>query len=106
MAPQSDQNTVSTTSQKGDAPLDARTTRVRRLIYQASYTGMKETDLLLGHFAKHHLASLSDPELGDFEQLLDAGDGQIYAWVMGNEDVPPAYDTRVLALIKAFNKSN
>ena len=26
--------------------------RGRRLIYQATYTGMKETDLLLGHFAK------------------------------------------------------
>ena len=29
--------------------------RVRRLIYRASYTGMKETDLLLGHFAERIL---------------------------------------------------
>ena len=34
--------------------------RVRRLIYQASYTGMKETDLLLGHFAKMHLPHLNE----------------------------------------------
>ena len=31
---------------------EQRTNRLRRLVYQASYTGMKETDLLLGHFAK------------------------------------------------------
>ena len=48
--------------------------RVRRLIYQASYTGMKETDLLLGHFAKTHLAYLCDADLTDFENLLGAGD--------------------------------
>ena len=45
---------------------DLRTNRIRRLIYQASYTGMKETDLLLGHFATHHLAGLTDDELTDF----------------------------------------
>ena len=76
--------------------------RVRRLVYQASYTGMKETDLLLGHFAKNYLADLCDADLTDFENLLDAGDRCIYAWVMGNEPVPDAYDTAVFNLIKAF----
>ena len=76
--------------------------RVRRLVYQASYTGMKETDLLLGHFAKTYLADLCDADLTDFENLLDAGDRRIYAWVMGNEPVPDAYDTAVFNLIKAF----
>ena len=69
--------------------------RVRRLIYQASYTGMKETDLLLGHFAKSYLADLSDDDLTDFENLLAAGDHWIYAWVTGNEAVPDAYNTPV-----------
>jgi len=76
--------------------------RARRLIYQASYTGMKETDLLLGHFAKTHLADLCDAGLTDFENLLAAGDHWIYAWVMGNEPVPDAYDTAVFSLIKDF----
>ena len=78
--------------------------RVRRLIYQASYTGMKETDLLLGHFAKMHLPHLSNSELTDFENLLEAGDPAIYAWVMGNAPLPKPYDTRVFHLIKKFNK--
>lgn len=76
--------------------------RARRLIYQAIYTGMKETDLLLGHFAKTHLADLCDADLTDFENLLAAGDHWIYAWVMGNEPVPDAYDTAVFRLIKDF----
>ena len=80
--------------------------RVRRLIYQASYTGMKETDLLLGHFAKSYLADLSDNDLTDFENLLAAGDHWIYAWVTGNEVVPDAYNTPIFKLIKNFKASN
>ncbi len=72
------------------------------MVYQSSYTGMKETDLLLGRFAQDHLAGLSDEELDDYEALLEAGDGQIYLWASGNEAVPPRYDTAVLELIKKF----
>jgi succinate dehydrogenase flavin-adding protein (antitoxin of CptAB toxin-antitoxin module) len=80
--------------------------RVRRLIYQASYTGMKETDLLLGHFAKMHLPHLNESDLTDFENLLEAGDPAIYAWVMGNAPLPEAYDTPVFHLIKEFKKEH
>ena len=80
--------------------------RVRRLIYQASYTGMKETDLLLGHFAKMHLPHLNESDLTDFENLLEAGDPAIYAWVMGNAPLPEAYDTPVFYLIKEFKKEH
>ena len=76
--------------------------RARRLVYQASYTGMRETDLLLGHFAKTHLADLCDADLADFENLLAAGDQSIYAWVTGNEPIPDVYDTAVFRLIKDF----
>ena len=92
-------------SSLSDTPL-VLSDRVRRLIYQASYTGMKETDLLLGHFAKSYLADLSDDDLTDFENLLAAGDHWIYAWVTGNEAVPDAYNTPVFKLIKNFKDSN
>ena len=76
--------------------------RIRRLIYQASYTGMKETDLLLGHFARSYLPRMNNTDLTDFENLLAAGDHSIYAWVMGKIPVPAAYDTPVFQLIKKF----
>ncbi len=84
---------------------ETRAIRLKRLIYQASYTGMKETDLLLGHFAAAHLGTLDGQGLDDFEALLDAGDDRIYAWVMGNDRVPDAYDTPVFELIKSFKES-
>ena len=61
---------------------ETRAIRLKRLTYQASYSGMKETDLLLGHFAAAHLGTLDDQGLDDFEALLDAGDDRIYAWAV------------------------
>ena len=91
-------------SQQTSPPTPELSNRVRRLIYQASYTGMKETDLLLGHFAKMYLPHIGDDDLTDFENLLDAGDQQIYAWVMGNAQLPDSFNTSVFRLIKNFNK--
>lgn len=77
----------------------------KRLIYRASYTGMKETDLLLGQFAKLHLPSLERDDLVAFEALLDAGDPSIFAWVRGDEAVPDEFNTYVFQLIKNFDTS-
>ena len=82
--------------------LSARQVRVKRLIYRSSYTGMKETDLLLGQFAARHLSELSDEQLDKFEALLDAGDPRILAWVQGDEEVPEAFQGTVINLIKNF----
>ena len=84
---------------------DSKEKRVRRLVYQASYTGMKETDLLLGQFAKKHLPTLTDEQLDMFEALLDAGDPSIFAWVRGDEDVPAEFQGPVLDMIKDFHIS-
>ena len=82
--------------------LSSRQVRVKRLVYRSSYTGMKETDLLLGQFAARHLPELSDNELDMFEALLDAGDPKILAWVQGDEKVPEAFQGTVIDLIKNF----
>ena len=76
--------------------------RKKRLLYRANYRGFKEADLILGGFAKAHLEELSDDELADFETLLEARDHDIYDWVTDKQAVPPAYDTAVLARIRAF----
>ena len=82
--------------------LSAREVRIKRLIYRSSYTGMKETDLLLGQFAARHLPELSDDDLDMFEALLDAGDPRILAWVQGDEQVPETFQGAVIDLIKNF----
>ncbi|MGB0163045.1 MAG: succinate dehydrogenase assembly factor 2 [Candidatus Puniceispirillaceae bacterium] len=82
--------------------LPARQARIKKLIYRASYTGMKETDLLLGQFASRYLPDLSDEELDMFEALLEAGDPKILAWVQGDEEVPPQFQNSVMNMIKGF----
>ena len=82
---------------------DSTEIRVRRLVYQASYTGMKETDLLLGQFAKKYLPNLTDEQLDMFEALLEAGDPSIFAWVRGDEQAPAEFDSPVLDMIKDFH---
>ena len=82
--------------------LSARQARIKKLIYRASYTGMKETDLVLGQFASRYLPDLDDGELDMFEALLEAGDPKILAWVQGDEDVPDEFQGNVMDMIKSF----
>ena len=77
--------------------------RRKRLIYRSSYTGMKETDLLLGRFAKVHVPEFDDGQLDRYEALLATNeDPQIYAWAIGRDAVPPEHNTDVMLLLKAF----
>ena len=77
--------------------------RRKRLIYRSTYTGMKETDLLLGAFARAHLADFDTGQLERYEALLaGAPDAQIFAWAIGRDPVPLAFDTDVMTLLKNF----
>lgn len=81
-------------------------TRRRRLIYRSLYTGMKETDILLGAFARAHLPGLDEAGLDQYERLLDLNqDPQLYAWAIGRDPVPAEYDNEVMALLKNFKLS-
>ncbi|MEQ8344630.1 MAG: succinate dehydrogenase assembly factor 2 [Sneathiellaceae bacterium] len=78
-------------------------TRRKRLIYRSLYTGIKETDLLLGRFARAHVPHFTEAELDQYERLLDVNeDPRIYAWAIGREAVPAAFDTPVMKLLQNF----
>ena len=83
--------------------MEIRDNRIRRLIYQSSYTGTRETDLLLGQFANKYLITLEDQQLDDYEALLAQGDQNILAWVRGDLKIPANLDGAVFSLIKDFN---
>ncbi|GLQ07281.1 FAD assembly factor SdhE [Sneathiella chinensis] len=76
--------------------------RRKRLLHRSRYTGMKETDLMLGRFANKYLKTYSDEELDIYETLLKAGDPSIYAWAVGREEIPEEYDTSVMNQLKNF----
>jgi antitoxin CptB len=82
--------------------LDARR---RKLLYRAWHRGMRETDLIMGRFADASIEQLAAAELADFEQLMDVPDRELLAWVTGEADVPPNYDTALFRRLREFNRS-
>lgn len=62
---------------------DAQDIRLRRLRMRSWRRGMKEMDLILGHFADDALAGLTDAQLADYEALLTENDQDLYLWITG-----------------------
>ena len=83
----------------GEADIE---TRRKRLLYRSIYRGNKENDILLGQFARAHIASFDSTELEQYERLLDSGDNDIFDWVSGKADIPATSDTSVLRRLLAF----
>jgi antitoxin CptB len=79
--------------------------RRRKLLFRAWHRGMRETDLIMGRFADRTIATLSDPELTEFERLIDVLDRDLLAWVTGEQDVPPDYDTPLFRRMREFHRS-
>ena len=77
-------------------------TRRKRLLYRSVYRGNKENDILLGQFARAHVASFGPEELDQYERLLAAGDNELFDWVSGQTAIPPDVDTPVLRKLMAF----
>lgn len=81
--------------------------RIKRLKYQSWYRGCKETDILLGNFARAHLDALSEPEIDDFERLLEENDVDIFRWLTDQATPPEHLNTNlVYPKIHAFCKKS
>ncbi len=87
-------------TERSSEGLDARR---RRLLFRAWRRGVREMDLIVGRFADVHIDRFDDTELDDFERLIEAPNAELYAWVIGADDVPPDYATAVLAKLRAFH---
>src|ERR1700722_4707797 len=67
--------------------------RRRKLLFRSWHRGMREMDLIMGGFADARVAELSDCELAEFERLIEVADCDLLAWIMGQEAVPPDFDS-------------
>ncbi|UTO27693.1 FAD assembly factor SdhE [Bartonella harrusi] len=65
--------------------LDARR---RRLIFRAWHRGIREMDLIFGHYVDAHIAEMSDKMLSELEYILSFDDRDLLAWITG-EISPP-----------------
>jgi antitoxin CptB len=82
-----------------ESPAERRRARLR---FRAQRRGFKEVDLIFGAFADIHLPALTEPELDQFEALLEAPDTEVYGWLRGSEPVPDEFNSAVFAKLKAL----
>lgn len=76
--------------------------RRKRLLYRSIYRGNKENDILLGQFARAHIAEFTAAELDQYERVLETGDNDIFDWVSGQAPVPAEKDSAVVRKLLAF----
>lgn len=74
-------------------------TRLKRLLYQSLHRGCKETDMILGNFAQRHLETFSDEEIDMYENFINEKDWDIYAWVIGSQELPEKHNNKVVRML-------
>lgn len=81
--------------------------RLGRIAFRAWRRGFREADLVLGPFTDQVGPSLTDDELDAFEALLSQDDDhELYAWIIESRPAPDAYETPVMAKIRAFMRDH
>ena len=80
----------------------AHQARLRKLCFRASHRGFLEADLILGPFAVEQTPTMSPPELDAFEQLLEAPDHDLYAWIIERQPTPSEHDTELMGRLRDF----
>ena len=79
---------------------------LKKLLYQSGNRGCKETDLIIGQFAKLKLDKMNDSDLITFEKILQMNDADIYDWYMKKKPIPKAKSSKLMLQILDFEPSN
>jgi antitoxin CptB len=65
--------------------------------------GTKELDVLLTNFLDSNYDSLTDAQIQDFDELLDAQDTTLWYWLIGKE-TPEAQNIKAIIKLISFKK--
>jgi antitoxin CptB len=77
--------------------------RLKRLHFRSAHRGSKETDLILGSYAKSQLEMMDDAALAEFEAFLDENDNDIWDWVSGKSlPADSKYESLIMNLRKNY----
>lgn len=60
----------------------------------------------MGSFATKFVPTMTDDELRQYESILNAETIDIFNYVSGKDEVPPALDTPMMARLQEFAKSS
>jgi antitoxin CptB len=74
----------------------------KKLYWRSIRRGMKESDLLLGGFARQNLHSMSDTEITEFESILSLFDADFINYITEKKPIPADINTPLFHAIKAF----
>ncbi len=77
--------------------------RRKRLKFRSWHRGIKEADILLGHFADGHLDDLDNRQLDRYENLLREADNKIVAWITKDIPVPEYLQNDVMDMLQALD---
>jgi antitoxin CptB len=77
--------------------------RRRRLLFRSWHRGTREADLIMGRFADVHIGVLTNPELDEYERLLDVLETDLLVWLTGIGAVPTEHDTAMFRRVRDFH---
>ncbi len=78
---------------------------IRELIHKSWHRGCKETDILLGQFARNHISEMPNEFLELYSSFILESDWDIYAWLTGEAQPPQKYLT-IIAQVQSFHFKN
>ena len=76
---------------------------LKKLLYRSKYTGIKETDILLGAFAEKYLCNFNFDQLVSYEKLIDSGDKRIWNLSINQEISNNKKEQFILKLLKEIS---
>lgn len=77
----------------------------KKLLYKSWHRGCKETDIILGEFAKTMIEKLTDKDLEAFAVIVESSDNKIYDAAVGRIPIPDSFDEELFKRIIKFNKN-
>lgn len=75
---------------------------IKKLLYQSCNRGCKETDLIIGEFARQNLEKMDYEELDIFAKILELQDADIYDWYTGKKPLPKRYSSPIMVKLMNF----
>lgn len=79
---------------------------IKKLLYQSSNRGCKETDFIIGKFAKKNIYNMNYNELLDFKDVLENYDSDIYDWYTNKKELPKEKKSSIMLDILKFKPFN
>lgn len=86
--------------------IENRQQLIKKLLYQSCNRGCKETDLIIGQFAKLHINTMNNDELEIFNQILQLSDADIYDWYTDKKPVPLENNSSLMVQILNFEPTH